>query len=61
MAKFLMLHINEGVVAEKQVVDRRLIEEMHAISFPVGHQRSGCGLGIGREVVGDSYFLSYAG
>jgi CubicO group peptidase (beta-lactamase class C family) len=61
MAKYLRFHINKGVVKGQTILDRKLIEEMHAPTLPEKNQRAGYGLCLHRNLVGKTYYLQHGG
>ncbi|MFC2166153.1 serine hydrolase domain-containing protein, partial [Acidobacteriota bacterium] len=61
MTKYLRFHINKGVVDGIPVLNRKLVEEMHAAAFPEKHQRAGYGLCLNRNLVGKTYYLQHGG
>jgi CubicO group peptidase (beta-lactamase class C family) len=61
MAEYLRFHINLGEVGGRQLLERRLVDEMHAVAFPEKHERGGYGLCLARRIVGRTYFLQHGG
>jgi CubicO group peptidase (beta-lactamase class C family) len=61
MAKYLKFQINRGRVGGRQLLDRKLLDQMHAVSFPEDHQRAGYGLCLSRNLVSKTYYLQHSG
>ncbi len=61
MAKYMQFHINQGVVDGSRILERGLIDQMHAVSLPEEHQRAGYGLGLNRNLISRTYFLQHGG
>ncbi|MFX0095204.1 MAG: serine hydrolase domain-containing protein [Candidatus Hodarchaeota archaeon] len=47
MAKFLMMHLNEGNIGDKKFLDENLLEEMYKIHFAEENELSAIGMGFG--------------
>ncbi len=61
MARYMQFHINKGVVDGSQILERGLIDQMHAASLPEEHQRAGYGLGLVRNLISTTYNLQHGG
>jgi CubicO group peptidase (beta-lactamase class C family) len=61
MEKFIQFHLNDGVVGNKQILEKRYLEEMYTVPFPVKGQIEGYALGIDKKKKYDSYFLLHGG
>jgi len=61
MARYMQFHINQGVVDGRQVLERKLIDQVHAAALPEEHQRAGYGLGLVRNLISTTYNLQHGG
>jgi len=61
MAKYMQFHINKGRVDGRQILESKLIDQMHAVSLPEDHQRAGYGLCLNRGLVSRTYYLQHGG
>jgi CubicO group peptidase (beta-lactamase class C family) len=61
MAKYMQFHINKGQVDGRQLLESKLLDQMHAVSFPEDHQRAGYGLCLNRGLVSRTYYLQHGG
>ena len=61
MARYMQFHLNRGQVDGRQILERNLIDQMHAVSFPEDHQRSGYGLCLVRSLISKTYYLQHGG
>jgi CubicO group peptidase (beta-lactamase class C family) len=55
MEKFIQFHLNDGVVGNKQILEKRYLEEMYTVPFPVKDQIEGYALGIDKKKKYDSW------
>ncbi len=49
MAKFIQFHLNYGVVGNKKILEKKYLEEMYSVPFPVKGQIEGYALGIDKD------------
>ncbi|MHA1122860.1 MAG: serine hydrolase domain-containing protein [Candidatus Heimdallarchaeota archaeon] len=63
MAKFLMMHFNNGMVNDERFLKEELLQEMYTIPFAEKHELSKIGLGIGisKNKYGGELVLSFFG
>ena len=61
VARFVRFHLSGGWVDGRQLIPRRLIEEMSTIQFRDERQVEGYGLGLGRYLRGGETFLNHNG
>jgi CubicO group peptidase (beta-lactamase class C family) len=61
MAKFILLHLNDGIVKNKQILQKKYLEEMYSVPFPLKGQIEGYALGIDKKKKYGSYYLSHGG
>jgi CubicO group peptidase (beta-lactamase class C family) len=61
MAKYMQFHINRGRVDGRQLLESKLIDQMHAVSLPEDHQRAGYGLCLDQGLVSRTYYLQHSG
>jgi hypothetical protein len=61
MAKFIQFHLNYGVVGNKKILEKKYLEEMYSVPFPVKGQIEGYALGIDKDKNNGSYYLAHSG
>ena len=61
MAKFIQFHLNDGVGRNKKILEKKYLEEMYSIPFPVKGQIEGYALGIDKTKKYGSYYFSHGG
>jgi len=61
MAKFIQFKLNDGVVGNKKILEKKYLEEMYSIPFPVKGQIEGYALGIDKNKKYGSYYLAHSG
>jgi CubicO group peptidase (beta-lactamase class C family) len=61
MTKFIQFHLNDGVVGNKKILEKKYLEEMYSIPFPVKDQIEGYALGIDKDKNNGSYYLAHSG
>ena len=57
MAKFIQFHLNYGVVGNKKTLEKKYLEEMYSVPFPVKGQIEGYALGIDKTKKYGSYYF----
>jgi len=61
MAKFIQFHLNYGVVGNKKILEKKYLEEMYSVPFPVKGQIEGYALGIDKTKKYGSYYFVHGG
>jgi len=61
MAKYLQFQLNDGTVYGKQLLDKKWIEEMRSLAYPVAGQERGYALGLWRGIKNNSLFFMHLG
>ena len=61
MARYMQFHLNKGIVDGIQILERGLIDQMHAPSIPEKHQRAGYGLCLVKNLISLTYNLQHGG
>ncbi|UCE07313.1 MAG: beta-lactamase family protein [bacterium] len=61
MAKFIQFHLNDGVVGNKKILEKKYLKEMYSVPFPVKGQIEGYALGIAKAKKYGSYYLVHGG
>ena len=61
MAKFIQFQLNDGVVGNKKILEKKYLEEMYSIPYPVKGQIEGYALGIDKNKKYGSYYLAHSG